>query len=49
LLLGLIREESGPAAQALAQAGATLDAVRAETLRLLGTDNPRTQPDAAAP
>jgi ATP-dependent Clp protease ATP-binding subunit ClpA len=37
LLLGLLREEKGIAAQALAQVGVTLDAVQAETLRLLGT------------
>ena len=36
LLLGLIREEKGIAAQLLLRAGATLDVVRAETLRLLG-------------
>ncbi len=40
LLLGLIREDKGIAAQLLTRAGATLDVVRAETLRLLGTDNP---------
>lgn len=38
LLLGLIREERGIAAQVLAKLGARLDAVRAETLRLLGTE-----------
>ncbi len=36
LLLGLIREEKGVAAQVLADAGATLDTVRAETVRVLG-------------
>ncbi|HYW31377.1 MAG TPA: Clp protease N-terminal domain-containing protein, partial [Gemmatimonas sp.] len=36
LLLGLIREERGVAAQMLVREGATLDVVRAETLRLLG-------------
>ena len=40
LLLGLLREEKGIAAQVLVHAGATLDAVRAETLRLLGNTNP---------
>src|SRR5688572_32814621 len=38
LLLGLIREERGIAAQVLTKFGATLDAVRSETLRLLGTE-----------
>ena len=38
LLLGLIREEKGIAAQVLADAGLRLDAARAEVLRLLGTD-----------
>jgi len=36
LLLGLIREEKGIAAQVLADAGVNLEAARAETLRLLG-------------
>jgi len=40
LLLGLLREEKGIAAQVLVHAGLTLDAARAETLRLLGTDTP---------
>lgn len=43
LLLGLIREEKGIAAQALAQGGATLAAVRAETLRVLGPDAPSSE------
>ncbi len=38
LLLGLLREEKGIAAQVLTDAGINLDAARAETLRLLGTD-----------
>jgi ATP-dependent Clp protease ATP-binding subunit ClpC len=38
LLLGLLREEKGIAAQVLNAAGVTLDAARAETLRLLGTE-----------
>jgi len=42
LLLGLIREEKGIAAQILAQFGATAQPVRDETVRLLGT------PDGAA-
>gem|GEM_PF-2261593 len=36
LLLGMIREEKGIAAQVLADAGVNLEAARAETLRLLG-------------
>ncbi|MEO8577300.1 MAG: Clp protease N-terminal domain-containing protein, partial [Gemmatimonadales bacterium] len=42
LLLGLLREEKGIAAQVLTDAGINLDAARAETLRLLGTDMPQT-------
>ncbi len=38
LLLGLLREEKGIAAQVLTDAGVNLDAARAETLRLLGTE-----------
>lgn len=38
LLLGLIEEEKGIAAQVLVDAGATLDAVRAEVFRILGTE-----------
>ena len=37
LLLGLLREEKGIAAQVLTDTGVNLDAARAETLRLLGT------------
>jgi ATP-dependent Clp protease ATP-binding subunit ClpC len=37
VLLGLLREEKGLAAQVLVAAGLTLDAARAETVRLLGT------------
>ncbi len=37
VLLGLLREEKGLAAQVLMAAGLTLDATRAETLRILGT------------
>jgi ATP-dependent Clp protease ATP-binding subunit ClpA len=40
LLLGLVREERGIAAQALTAVGANLDSVRAETLRLLGAELP---------
>ena len=38
LLLGLLREEKGIAAQVLTEAGVSLEAARAETLRILGTD-----------
>src|SRR5574338_723609 len=41
LLLGLLREEKGLAAQVLTDAGVNLDAARAETLRLLGTEMPQ--------
>jgi ATP-dependent Clp protease ATP-binding subunit ClpC len=41
LLLGLLREEKGLAAQVLSDAGVNLDAARAETLRLLGTEMPQ--------
>ena len=37
LLLGLVREEKGIAAQVLTDTGVNLEAARAETLRLLGT------------
>jgi ATP-dependent Clp protease ATP-binding subunit ClpC len=47
LLLGLLREEKGIAAQVLTDAGINLDAARAETLRLLGTDMPATGGTAA--
>ena len=36
LLLGLLREEEGVAAQVLTEAGVTLERARAETLRILG-------------
>jgi ATP-dependent Clp protease ATP-binding subunit ClpC len=49
LLLGLLREEKGIAAQVLTDAGVTLEQSRAETLRLLGSDMPQTQSSAAAP
>src|SRR5918998_215555 len=45
LLLGLLREEKGIAAQVLTDAGVNLDAARAETLRILGTEMP--QPNAS--
>lgn len=41
LLLGLLREEKGIAAQVLTDSGINLDAARAETLRLLGTELPQ--------
>ncbi|MCC7053348.1 MAG: ATP-dependent Clp protease ATP-binding subunit [Gemmatimonadaceae bacterium] len=41
LLLGLLREEKGIAAQVLTESGVNLDAARAETLRLLGTEMPQ--------
>src|SRR5690606_13419957 len=41
LLLGLLREEKGIAAQVLTDAGVSLEASRAETLRLLGSDLPQ--------
>ncbi len=41
LLLGLLREETGIAAQVLTDAGVNLDAARSETLRLLGTEMPQ--------
>ncbi len=40
LLLGLLREEKGIAAQVLSDAGVNLEQARAETLRLLGSDMP---------
>ena len=49
LLLGLLREEKGIAAQVLTDAGVTLEQSRAETLRLLGSDMPQTGSGAAAP
>ena len=45
LLLGLLREEKGIAAQVLTDAGVNLDAARAETLRLLGTEMPQSGSD----
>src|SRR6187397_1304577 len=49
LLLGLLREEKGIAAQVLNDAGVTLEQSRAETLRLLGSDVPQAQQPGAAP
>ena len=44
LLMGLLREEKGIAAQVLIDAGVTVDAARAEMLRILGTETPRATP-----
>ena len=41
LLLGLLREEKGIAAQVLTDAGVNLEQARAETLRLLGSEMPQ--------
>ncbi|HOX20828.1 MAG TPA: Clp protease N-terminal domain-containing protein [Gemmatimonadales bacterium] len=48
LLLGLLREEKGIAAQVLADAGVSLEQSRAETLRILGSDLPPSAPAAPA-
>jgi ATP-dependent Clp protease ATP-binding subunit ClpC len=48
LLLGLLREEKGIAAQVLTDAGVSLEASRAETLRLLGSDLPQTSGGAGS-
>lgn len=42
LLLGLLREEKGIAAQVLTDVGINLEEARRETLRLLGTEMPQT-------
>ncbi|HEX9565925.1 MAG TPA: ATP-dependent Clp protease ATP-binding subunit [Gemmatimonadaceae bacterium] len=49
LLLGLLREEKGIAAQVLTESGVNLDAARSETLRLLGTDAPQQGGTATPP
>ena len=49
LLLGLLREEKGIAAQVLTDAGVNLEQSRAETLRLLGSDMPQTQQPGSSP
>ncbi|MEO8450786.1 MAG: ATP-dependent Clp protease ATP-binding subunit, partial [Gemmatimonadota bacterium] len=55
LLLGLLREEKGIAAQVLTDAGVSLEQARAETLRLLGSEMPQqpatpsAQPTSASP
>jgi ATP-dependent Clp protease ATP-binding subunit ClpC len=47
LLLGLLREEKGIAAQVLTDAGVNLEQARAETLRLLGSEMPSAAPAAS--
>jgi len=49
LLLGLLREEKGIAAQVLTDAGVNLEAARSETLRILGTDVQAQQGGAQQP
>jgi ATP-dependent Clp protease ATP-binding subunit ClpC len=49
LLLGLLREEKGIAAQVLTDAGVNLEQSRAETLRLLGSDMPQAQQQGSSP
>jgi ATP-dependent Clp protease ATP-binding subunit ClpC len=52
LLLGLLREEKGIAAQVLIDAGVSFEGARAETLRILGTELPRastTPPQGTSP
>ncbi|HEY7684106.1 MAG TPA: ATP-dependent Clp protease ATP-binding subunit [Gemmatimonadales bacterium] len=49
LLLGLLREEKGIAAQVLTDAGVNLEQSRAETLRLLGSDMPQAQQPGTSP
>jgi ATP-dependent Clp protease ATP-binding subunit ClpC len=49
LLLGLLREEKGIAAQVLTDAGVNLEQSRAETLRLLGSDMPQAQAASSSP
>ena len=44
LLLGLLREEKGIAAQVLNSLGVTLDEARAETLKVLGSDVSQSEP-----
>jgi ATP-dependent Clp protease ATP-binding subunit ClpC len=48
LLLGLLREEKGIAAQVLTDAGVNLEQARAETLRLLGSEMPAAAPAGSA-
>src|SRR5919199_5166649 len=48
LLLGLLREEKGIAAQVLTDIGVNLETARTETLRLLGTEMPASGSSATA-
>ncbi|HET9439966.1 MAG TPA: ATP-dependent Clp protease ATP-binding subunit [Longimicrobiales bacterium] len=48
LLLGLLREEKGIAAQVLNSLGVSLEEARAETLKLLGSDVNPSQPSSGA-
>ena len=48
LLLGLLREEKGIAAQVLTDASVNLEQARAETLRLLGSEMPSAAPSGGA-
>ncbi|MGH7500160.1 MAG: ATP-dependent Clp protease ATP-binding subunit [Longimicrobiales bacterium] len=47
LLLGLLREEKGIAAQVLNSLGVTLEDARAETLKLLGSESNPSQPSSS--
>lgn len=47
MLIGLIREEKGIAAQVIVHSGLTLEPARREVLRLLGTDDPSRMPASA--
>jgi|SRR5690348_10481662 len=49
LLLGLLREEKGLAAQVLIELGVNLETARAETLRILGTEMPKRSTPAKMP
>src|SRR3954466_3747938 len=49
LLLGLLREEKGIAAQVLTDVGVNLEQARAETLRLLGSEIPQPPPGGQQP
>src|SRR5205823_10231063 len=48
ILLGLLAEDKGIAAQALYDSGLTLDAARAETVRILGSEQPHVAQPAKA-
>jgi ATP-dependent Clp protease ATP-binding subunit ClpC len=49
LLVGLLREEKGVAAQVLNEAGVTLEAARTQIILLIGGNQPPTPPAKAAP